>query len=60
MGAPAPLIYAPRSHRTYTTRDEAKRDLFAYLEGFYNRRQLHSALGYLAPVQAEERADRVA
>ena len=24
-------------HRTYATRDEAKRDLFSYVEGFYNR-----------------------
>jgi len=47
-------------HRIYMTRDEAKRDLFAYIEGFYNRHRLHSALGYLTPVQAEERAARVA
>lgn len=47
-------------HRTYTTRDEAKRDLFAYNEGFYNRQRLHSALGYRTPVEAEERATRVA
>ena len=30
-------------HRTYATRDKAKRDLFAYVEGFYNRQQLHPA-----------------
>ncbi len=47
-------------HRTYTTRDEAKRDPFAYIEGFHNRHRLHSALGYLTPVQAEKRAARVA
>ncbi len=47
-------------HRTYTTRDEAKRDLFACIEGFYNRQRLLSALGYLTPVQAEERAARIA
>ncbi len=33
-------------HRTYATRDEAKRDLFAYMEEFYNRRRLHFSLGY--------------
>ncbi len=32
-------------HRTYATRHDAKRDLFAYVEGFYNRQRLHSALG---------------
>ena len=47
-------------HRTYATRDEAKRDLFAYVEGFYNRQRLHSALDYRTPEQAERRAARVA
>jgi transposase InsO family protein len=42
--------------RRYATREEAKRDLFAYIEGYYNRRRLHSALGYITPVQAELRA----
>jgi len=47
-------------HRTYATRDEAKRDLFAYMEDFNNRRRWHSSLGYHTPVQAEQRALRVA
>ena len=42
--------------RRYATREEAKRDLFAYIEGYYNRRRLHSALGYITPEQAELRA----
>ena len=29
-------------HRTYTTRGEGRRDLFAYVKGFYNSRRLHS------------------
>jgi transposase InsO family protein len=36
------------------TRDEARSVLFAYLEGFYNRRR-HSALGYLSPEEFERR-----
>jgi transposase InsO family protein len=33
-------------HRQYATREEAKRDIFAYIEGFYNRVRRHSAIGY--------------
>lgn len=47
-------------HRTYATRDEAKRDLFSYVEGFYNRQRLHSALDYRTPDQAERQAANVA
>lgn len=38
-------------HRHYKTREEARRDIFRYIEVFYNRVRLHSALGYLSPVQ---------
>ena len=37
----------------WTTREDARRDLFAYIEGYYNRRRIHSALGYRTPEQAE-------
>lgn len=47
-------------HRTYATRDEAKRDLFSYVEGFYNRQRLHSALDYRTPDQAEQQAANIA
>lgn len=43
-------------HRIYATRAEARRDLFGYIEGFYNSRRLHSALGYLSPAEMERRA----
>ena len=33
----------------YKTRDAARHDLFAYIEGYYNRQRLHSALGYITP-----------
>jgi len=36
-------------HRLYRTRDEASPDVFYYIEGFYNRRRLHSSLDYLSP-----------
>ena len=47
-------------HRTYATRNEAKRDLFSYVEGFYNRERLPSALDYRTPDQAERQAANVA
>jgi putative transposase len=37
----------------WTTREEAKRGLFAYIESYYNRQRIHSALGYITPEQAE-------
>ena len=43
-------------HRIYATRTDARRDLFQYIEGFYNSRRLHSALGYLSPAHAERLA----
>jgi putative transposase len=43
-------------HRDYKTRAEAQRDIFAFIEGFYNRTRLHSAIGYIAPIEMELKA----
>ena len=43
-------------HRIYRTRAEARRDLFQYIEGFYNSRRLHSALRYISPAFAKRMA----
>lgn len=40
-------------HRHYRTRQEARRDIFEYIEVFYNRQRLHSALGYRSPLEFE-------
>ena len=42
-------------HHGYRTRDEAKADIFYYIEAFYNRHRLHSALDYLSPEEYERR-----
>jgi putative transposase len=41
-------------HNVYHTRDEAKADVFFYIESFYNRRRRHSALEYLSPEAYEQ------
>lgn len=40
-------------HRRYRTREEARREIFNYIEIFYNRQRLHSSLGYLPPAEYE-------
>jgi putative transposase len=44
------------ARRTYRTRDEARADVFDYIERFYNPARRHSTLGYLSPVEFENRA----
>jgi transposase InsO family protein len=34
---------------TFATRDDAQQSLFEYIEVFYNRQRLHSAIGYQTP-----------
>jgi putative transposase len=44
------------ARKVYRTRDDAKADVFDYIERFYNPRRRHSTLGYLSPVDYEEQA----
>ncbi len=38
-------------HKKYKTREEARQDIFWYIEVFYNRQRHHQALGYLTPAE---------
>lgn len=40
--------------KVYATTAEARRSLFLYIEAWYNRRRLHSSLGYVSPAAFEE------
>jgi putative transposase len=43
------LVY----HETYQSRDQAQKSIFKYIEMFYNRKRIHSALGEISPEQFE-------
>ncbi|HVR55738.1 MAG TPA: IS3 family transposase [Pseudolabrys sp.] len=44
------------ARKTYRTRDQAKADVFDYIECFYNPKRRHSTIGYLSPVEFEMQA----
>lgn len=50
------LIKAECVHaRTFETRERAALEIFDYIEAFYNRVRIHSALGNLSPEEFEAR-----
>ena len=40
-------------HCQFKSREEAKQAIFEYIEVFYNRERLHSANGYMSPMDYE-------
>ena len=51
------LLKRERVNRVrYRTRDEARADLFEYIEVFYNRKRRHGYLGNVSPVDFEEQS----
>ena len=52
------LLKRERVNRTrYLTRDEARDDIFDYIERFYNRKRRHGYLGNISPAAFEKRAN---
>ena len=43
------------ARKTYRTRNEARADVFDYIECFYSATRRHSTIGYLSPVELERK-----
>jgi len=41
-------------HCSFLTMQQAQSRIFRYIEGFYNRKRRHSAIGYLSPERFEQ------
>ena len=46
-------------HR-FRTQTEARNAVFDFIEGFYNPRRRHSSIGYLSPMDFEQRGQKTA
>ncbi len=44
------------ARKTYRTRDDARADVFDYIERFYNPKRRHSTMGYMSPMAFEMKA----
>ena len=38
---------------TYKTREAARKSIFEYIEVYYNRKRMHSAIDYRVPIDVE-------
>jgi len=43
------------NRRRFPTREAAKKEVFEYIEVWYNRQRRHSSLGYVSPEEFERR-----
>ena len=46
--------------RSWPTRNDARQAIFDYIEGWYNPRRRHSALGYKSPAEYEKITTNIA
>ena len=44
------------ARKVYRSRDDAKADVFDYIERFYNPKRRHSTIGYMSPMEFERQA----
>ena len=45
--------------REYATMEEVKKDVFWYIEMFYNRKHRHSTLKYMTPIEYLRKYDEI-
>jgi putative transposase len=46
------------SRKVYATREQAKADVFDYVERFYNPYRRHSTIGFVSPIDSEKTAEQ--
>ena len=44
------------ARKIYRTREDAKTDVFDYIERFYNAKRRHSTIGYMSPMEFERQS----
>ena len=44
------------ARKVYLSRNQARADVFDFIERFYNAKRRHSTIGYLSPIEFERRA----
>ena len=51
------LLKRELGHKRYSSMEEAKADLFEWIEAWYNTQRLHSSLGFKSPVDFERKLE---
>ena len=54
----SPIRVSEDNLHTYQDTKEARRAIFEYIEGWYNRKRIHSAIGYITPQQKQDEIGR--